>query len=214
MFAGLFVRTFFHPLYKSGENVRQFVRHRSAEQGRAMSGTDLDESGLNPGEGRGIPKRVRHAVELKVTGAVTTWKAAAAKAGLTPEWLSKSLRKPQVAAFYTRRSREVLTDAGPEAVQTVMAIMRDGKTDKIKLEAAEVILRLNAMFPKSDTPVVNLAVTPGYVIDLSGGDGSHARIAASTGATEPIRQAGPRTIDLTPARSGDAACGDDDGGEA
>ena len=136
-----------------------------------MSGTIPDENGLEPISDRKIPKRVRQAIDARMSGRAGNWKAAAALVGLSPEHLSRMLSKDHVRVFYERRARETLREIGPEAVAVLRDLVTNGKTERTRLAALEQTFRLLGMFPRNDAPNVNINVSPGYVIDLKGAGG-------------------------------------------
>lgn len=111
-----------------------------------------------------VPKRVVQAIELRISGRVKLWKDAAAQVGMTPEWLSKSLKKPQVRAFYERRCRESIAELGPEAVATLADLMRNGKSEHVRLQAVEQVAKLAGWYPEKNSPLVNVNVVAGEVV--------------------------------------------------
>jgi hypothetical protein len=121
-----------------------------------------------PATSRKCPRRIAQAIALKIEGEVDTWTEAAARAGVTREHLSRSLKKDHVKAFLERKSREHLANSGPEAITTVVRIMQTSKNERTKLLAAEMLFQANQLYPKQGHVAVNVSVTPGYVIDLSG----------------------------------------------
>lgn len=114
---------------------------------------------------RRVPKRIVHAIDLRLTGKVNTWKDAAIQSGVTPEWLSRSLQKVHVKAFLERRSRETIAGLLPQAVAT-MANLLESDSDHVRKDVAIHLLRLAGIEPASDgkSPLVNVNVVAGQVV--------------------------------------------------
>lgn len=117
---------------------------------------------------RHISKRLRHAVELLITGEAQTQKDAAEKAGLTRERLCRALKEDHVRAFQVQRCAEMFAGLLPKAIRTFDLTM-DGGNAQAALNAALVVARQMGIV-SPDGPSVAVTVNqPGYVIDLSGG---------------------------------------------
>lgn len=152
----------------------------------------------SPPEAPRISRRMRHAIELYVTGQAKTQAAAAEQAGLSRERFCRALKERHIQAFIVQRSTEMFAALLPKAVRALDLVL-DGDNKAAQLSGALAVLRQHGLI-SPDSPQVSLTMQiPGYVIDLSGGsDGSRARVIEGT-AIEP------------PADGSDA---DDDGGAA
>lgn len=135
-----------------------------------MSDLISDESAPEPVDERKIPKRIRQAIEAKLSGRANNWKSAAALVGISPEHLSRMLARDHVRAFYDRRSRETLRDIGPEAISVLRDLVTNGKTERTRLAALDQTFKLLGMYPRDGAPNVNVNVegSAGYVIYLKG----------------------------------------------
>lgn len=171
---------------------------------------DIEEGGGK----RRISRRLSHAIDLLISGKAATQAAAAEQAGLTREHFNRALKEPHVRAFVTRRTSEMLVGLVPKALATLARTLDSGNS-QAALNASLVILKQFGVIAPEGGPNVAISLsTPGYVIDLSGGDGSYTRIVGAPDAQQPVQSAGPRTIDLDPLRGGEADGGEDDGGDA
>lgn len=115
-----------------------------------------------------IPHRVRHAVELILTGACSTQKAAAERAGITPEWLSKALRNPATQAFIARRTRETIATGQMRASARLVELV-DASSEHVSLDASKHVLAIAGIAPADSgrgAVNVNVNIAPGYVLDL------------------------------------------------
>jgi hypothetical protein len=123
-----------------------------------------------PKKERPLPRKISQAVEMLVSGEKKTITATAEALGLTREHLSKSLRTPRAQAFIEQRTREVLSASRMPAAAVLLRLMEFAQSERIKTDIAIHLLAVNGHKPPSNgAPVVNLGLSVGYVIDLSGG---------------------------------------------
>jgi hypothetical protein len=113
-----------------------------------------------------IPRKVRQAIELIVTGVCKTKQAAADRVGMPRETLSRWLHKPSGAeALRARAAHEVASSAGRAAARLNQLI--DSTSQKVSLEATKYSLGVAGIKPASEPTSVNVGVqVAGYVIDL------------------------------------------------
>ena len=132
-------------------------------------------SGSEP-KRRPVPKKVRQAIELLVTGQCKSITKAAEKVGWARETLSRRLSRPECAeALRTRAAREVALSSGRAAARLNELI--DSTSQKVALEATKFSLGVAGIKPAVDPQVnVNIAIRAGYVIDLSERDEPAAKI--------------------------------------
>ncbi len=114
------------------------------------------------------PPKVRSAIEVLVTGQCRTIKAAAQRAGVSREYLSRAFSLPHNAeALRTRALREVALSSGRAAARLNQLI--DSTSQRVALEATKFSLGVAGIKPASDNVSVNIGIElkAGYVIDLS-----------------------------------------------
>jgi hypothetical protein len=117
---------------------------------------------------RRIPKKIRHAVELLISGECKTQKAAAERVKLSREHLSKSLRLPHVLAHIESRTRIALAQSQAQASATLLRLLDEAGSEHVQKDVAIHLLGINGHKPKADAQVsVNIELKAGYVIDLS-----------------------------------------------
>jgi hypothetical protein len=113
-----------------------------------------------------VPKKVRQAIELLVSGQCSSIKKAAEKVGWARETLSRRLSQPECAeALRTRAAREVAMSAGRAAARLSRLI--DSTSERVAFEATRFALATAGIKPASDAQfTVNLDLRAGYVLDL------------------------------------------------
>ena len=113
-----------------------------------------------------VPRKVRDAIELLVTGQVRTIKGAAERVGWARETLSKRLSRPECSeALRNRAAKEVALSSGRAAARLNQLI--DSTSQRVALEATKFSLGVAGIKPAADAQVnVNFALRAGYVIDL------------------------------------------------
>lgn len=115
-----------------------------------------------------IPRKVRHALNLMFRGECKDIKAAAAQANLSREHLSRSLRMPHVQAFIARESRKTIAEHTIRASARIGELV-DAASEHVSLDASKHVLAIEGIRPPDQGQVsVNVGVSVGYVIDLSG----------------------------------------------
>jgi hypothetical protein len=117
---------------------------------------------------RPISKRLRQAIRLVLSGECATQKAAAMRVGITPEWFSKALRKDKIRAFCENETRRTI-EAGQMPAAARLLKLLDARSEHVQFDASRHLLALNSITPpERGAPLVNIAITPGYVVDLRG----------------------------------------------
>jgi len=116
---------------------------------------------------RRISAKLRQAIDLLLSGECATKKAAAARANLSPEHLSRSLREPHVQVFIESRVRETIAGAQMKAARVLEELLESGRSEHVKADVARHVLGLGGHVVKNVSPLVNVGVSIGYVIDLS-----------------------------------------------
>jgi hypothetical protein len=116
-------------------------------------------------------------------------KDAAAKAGVTAEYVSKALKKPSVRAFYARCAAESIAGAVPKAAATLLRLL-DAKSEHVQHEVAIDILQTPGVVIRNGKDVlVNVEnnLSPGYTIIIPASAGREEQIIdGQTGAIEAV----------------------------
>jgi IS30 family transposase len=114
-----------------------------------------------------ISRRMRQVLTDLATKGMTQ-RAAAERAGMNESHVSRELRKPQIQAFIARKSHENIQRGMLRASARLVELV-DAESEHVAAKVSERILTSEGIL-KSDTshPVVNVGVSVGYVIDLSG----------------------------------------------
>jgi hypothetical protein len=119
-----------------------------------------------PAKRERIPPRVKRAIEALVTGEVKLQKEAAKLVGLSDTYLCGALKKPAAEAFYARRSREIIRGATMRASARAVQLL-DAASEHVSADMTKHLLAINGIKPAESSQVsVNVAISPGYVIDL------------------------------------------------
>lgn len=148
-----------------------------------------DTAGSDPE--RRIPKRVRHACDLILSGECATIKAAAERVNLSREHLSRMIAQPHVQAYLTRKTRESIAGLQMRAAAVLDRLM-SAESEHVQKDVAIRVLELNGIRPPPGDAPVQINISPGYVIDLSGGQQGDRQIGHL--ASEPAKP----LIDITP----------------
>jgi len=114
-----------------------------------------------------ISKRMTKALTLLATKGMTQ-REAAKQAGMSENWLSTALRKPEIQAFIARKSRETVQLGVFRASHRIVELL-DASSEHVSLDASKHVLAIEGIRPPDQGQVsVNVGVSVGYVIDLSG----------------------------------------------
>lgn len=123
-----------------------------------------------------ISKRLRQALDLIASGECKTKKAAAERVGMAPESLSRAFAKDHVQAFIAQKARQTIAAGTLRASARVLELV-DASSEHVSLDASKYALAVQGIRPPSDTQVaVNVGVSVGYVIDLSGKAAAGAKV--------------------------------------
>lgn len=116
---------------------------------------------------RRIPKRIRDAVRLLLTGECKTQKAAAERVGMNAGHLSEQLRKPNVLAHIEHETRVALSRSQAPAAATLIRLATEASSEHVQKDAAIHLLNMAGHKPRQDAQVsVNVEIKAGYVLDL------------------------------------------------
>ena len=131
-----------------------------------------------------ISPRVRQAIESILNGTARSQRQAARECGLSEEHLCRALKKPQVRAFYERRTRETLASAIPKAAGVLVHLMENGQSEHVRKDVATHILSLAGIIVKDGSPPLSVAIglqqQAGYIIKPKSPDGSEAVVRSDT----------------------------------
>ena len=114
-----------------------------------------------------ISKRIRQVVELLVSGACQTQKAAAERLDLHPDYVCRELKKPQVQVFIDRSVRQNLANGTMRASARLVQLI-DASSEHVSADVSKHMLALAGIKPAADAQVsVNIDIKAGYIIDLT-----------------------------------------------
>jgi hypothetical protein len=118
---------------------------------------------------RPVPKKVRAACDALVSGDAKTITAAAEKAGLSREYLSRQFSKSHVVEFLRSKAARTVAIAAGRASARVTELI-DASSEHVSFDASKHVLAVAGIKPAVD-PSINFNIDvphAGYVIDLSG----------------------------------------------
>lgn len=122
-----------------------------------------------PGKVPRIPRKMRHALDRLADGRAPTIKSAAEQAGMSREWLSKSLNKLHVRQYLEARSERARELLKSQAPPVLLYLMENAQSERLR---AEIALRASGIGSKDgNTTNLNLLVTPGYIVKLPATEG-------------------------------------------
>jgi hypothetical protein len=130
--------------------------------------TELTPTDPKPVRERRVSPRVRHAIDLLLTGQCRLKKDAAAKANLTPERLSRALKESHVIEYLTAQTRVLLAQSQAPAAATMLRLLDQAKSEHVQKDVAIHLLGINGhKLAAEPAALVNINIRAGYVIDLS-----------------------------------------------
>ncbi|MBR1249189.1 hypothetical protein JQ609_19955 [Bradyrhizobium sp. AUGA SZCCT0169] len=147
-----------------------------------------------PAKTRVVSRRVRHAIDLMISGQAKTQKDAAEKAGLTRERFCRALKESHVIEYLDGQTRVLLAQSRAPAAATLMTLLEQAKSEHVRKDVATTLLGYSGFHATGDRgPIVNIGIGAGagYIIDLSG-PGDH------TPRLHEVGPAGGVVIDATP----------------
>jgi hypothetical protein len=117
-----------------------------------------------------VPAKIVKLIDLLLSGACRSTKAACERIGIDPSYASRELRKVHVAAYLEQKTRVSLTMLQAPAAATLGRLMAEAASEHVQKDVAIHALAINGHKPKADAQVsVNIDIKAGYVIDLSPG---------------------------------------------
>jgi hypothetical protein len=129
---------------------------------------ELTTTDAKPVRERRVSARVRHAIDLLLTGECRLKKDAAAKAKLSPERLSRALKESHVIEYLQAQTRVLLAQSQAPAAATMLRLLDQAKSEHVQKDVAIHLLGINGHKPAAEpTTLVNVNIRAGYVIDLS-----------------------------------------------
>jgi hypothetical protein len=147
-----------------------------------MASTELDLSATKPAKKPRIPRRVHQAIDLLLDGTCATQKAAALRVGISPEHLSRTLKKDHVRGLLREKVSGNIASMQMRAIGVMHSLLADAASEHVKKDVAFRALELNGFTVDRSAPTINITnnvVTPGYVLDLR----SPEQIAAENATT-------------------------------
>jgi hypothetical protein len=116
---------------------------------------------------RKLSKRLKRALTLLATERVATQQDAAHKCGLSPEHLSRSLKRLDVQAHLQMMIESRLKAGAVRASQRLLELL-DASSEHVSLDATKLALGIGG-YQVAEGPrvVVNNNIISGYVIDLT-----------------------------------------------
>lgn len=128
---------------------------------------NIDQIDVVPAKDLRISKRIRQVVELLVSGACKTQKAAADRLDLHPDYVCRELKKPQVRVFIERSARESLANGTMRASARAIELL-DAESEHVSADMTKHMLAIAGIKPRADAQVnVNVDIKAGYCIDLT-----------------------------------------------
>ena len=119
------------------------------------------------GKPRRITAKVKKAVRLLNTGECITLKAAAERAGLHPDHLSRSFKLPHVQRYIDQATRDTLTTGKMLGAARLLQLIHS-KSEHVSFDASVHALGIGGIRPSADPSMalLNVNVSPGYVISF------------------------------------------------
>lgn len=121
-----------------------------------------------PAKTRRVSARIRHAVDLIVSGECRLQKDAAAKAKISPERLSRALKESHVITYLEQQTRVSIARLQAPAAGRLAHLLANAQSEHVQKDIAIHTLSIAGIKPRADAQVsVNIDIKAGYVIDLT-----------------------------------------------
>jgi hypothetical protein len=142
------------------------------------------------GKPKRVPRKVRHAVRLILTGEVTNIKAAAERVGLSREHLSRCLGMPHVEVFSALEARKTIAAGKLRASARLIELM-DCKSEHVSFEATKHALAIEGIRPPETGTNININnnLNVGYILDLRPDQPMHAHTPQAPNTVQVIDNA-------------------------
>jgi hypothetical protein len=163
------------PPFVTAVTLRALQLRSALGQFRHMNKLAPIEHEPKPAKPRVVSRRVRHAIDLLVSGQCRTQKDAAEKAGLTRERFCRALKESHVIEYLDQQTRVLLAQSRAPAAATLMTLLQQARSEHVRKDVAVTLLGYGGIHATGDRgPLVSVAfgAGPGYLIDLRspGGD--------------------------------------------
>jgi hypothetical protein len=138
-----------------------------------MSELAAIETEPKPAKARAVSRRVRHAIDLIISGEAKTQKAAAEKAGLTRERFCRALKESHVIEYLDGQTRVLLAQSRAPAAATLMTLLEQAKSEHVRKDVAVTLLGYSGIHATGDRgPLVSIGIgaAPGDLIRLAAKD--------------------------------------------
>ena len=134
------------------------------------AGIDPRRIDRRTGRPKRISRAVRKAIDLLLTGAVTTQQAAAERVGLNDKHLSRAFKQPHVRDHIDDRTRAYLSEGKLVAGARLLELVR-ANSEHVSFDASRHVLAISNIRPPDAPPsALNVSINniaPGYVVDLT-----------------------------------------------
>jgi hypothetical protein len=162
--------------------------HRMSLQEIAPAAPQAVTSTTKPHREKRISKRLRQAIVLLESGECKTQKAAAERAGLNDQYLSRALGQVEIQAFIARqRARNIAR--GTLRASARIADLVDAQSEHVAMHASRLLLEtsgdLRSSAPGGVNVQINNNVQAGYVIDLTDHTKSPDLVSPDSERNEP-----------------------------
>ena len=95
---------------------------------------------------RRVSPKVLQAIELIASGQAPTQIAAATQVGITPEWLSKMLKRPEIGVLLDEICRRYLRAGKVRATSRLIELL-ESNSSRTSLEASRLVLGIGGIAP-------------------------------------------------------------------
>ena len=140
-----------------------------------------------PAKPKRISKKIKAAIGAMASGDVKNWTAAAKKAGISREHLSRSLALSHVQDLYRQKAFRTISAGAPRAAAVKVALL-ESSSEIVRDRASSFILSMSGISPENEVAKRPGALPAGLTIVIMPPD-------------PPARKT-PETIDVKPAQPG------------
>ena len=128
-----------------------------------------DETVAIPVKNKRIPRKIGEVIHLVLTGECSTYKAAAERVGMHPNYVYTALKKPEIVTHIEMQTRVSLARLQAPAAGRLAHLMMNAKSEQVQKDLVIHTLAIAGIKPTADAQVsVNIGIrVAGYVIDLT-----------------------------------------------
>jgi hypothetical protein len=149
--------------------IARHLRHRAT-----MSNIKPIENRTKPAKTKAPSKRIRHCIDLMVSGEAKSQKRAAELAGISRERLNRALKEVTVQGYLELAVKRQLASSQAPAAATLLRLLTEARSEHVMKDCATTLLGYSGYHATGDRgPIVSINLEPaGYIVRLKHFEGA------------------------------------------